>query len=227
MVYGPFSLSRATEAEVTFHFWAKTERGYDWLSWMASIDGENFYGQGGSGDSGGWREETFDLSNVYRLGNLLGKPAVWIAFVFTSDSSISAGEGALVDDIVLRTSTGSAGIPVVITSTPASNEDYSNLPRFPADIVFSPVHHVRVGFSPAEDEYEAGTILVQLKADVPKAAVQILLGEKALQVLGEIPRIGVLRLAVPVGKELEIVAELQDNPLIECAEPNYIAHASR
>ena len=37
-----------------------------------------------------------------RSGNLLGKPKVWIAIVFQSNSSVTFAEGGYVDNIVLR-----------------------------------------------------------------------------------------------------------------------------
>jgi hypothetical protein len=52
--------------------------------------------------------QTFDLTEVYTLGSLLGRPQVWIAFVFSSDTSVTYPEGAYVDDIVLRKRTTGA-----------------------------------------------------------------------------------------------------------------------
>ena len=103
MVYGPFDLSDAADAELLFHYWNQSEQGYDYLFWGASVNGANFYGSSVSGDSGGWQAENFDLTNVYTLGDLTGQPAVWIAFVFVSDYSIT-DKGAFVDDIMLRKS---------------------------------------------------------------------------------------------------------------------------
>jgi hypothetical protein len=85
LIYGPFSLQGAAAAEVTFWRWQRSEAGYDLLRWMASVDGQNFYGIQDSGDSGGWVAETFDLSNVYTLGDLRGRSQVWVGFQFISD----------------------------------------------------------------------------------------------------------------------------------------------
>lgn len=101
MVYGPFDLSDATDAELNFYYWLDTEYDYDYLEWMASIDGQNFYGQGYSGSSGGWVSESFDLTDVYILGNLCGQSQVWIALIFESDE-FNTGEGAFIDDVVLH-----------------------------------------------------------------------------------------------------------------------------
>ena len=106
VTYGPFSLAGATDAEVLFDLWVKSELNYDGLFWGASINGDDFYGGSGSGDSGGWRSQTFDLTSVPTLGNLTGRSSVWIAIVFISDSSITYPEGAYVDNIVVRKMTG-------------------------------------------------------------------------------------------------------------------------
>ncbi len=101
LIYGPFDLRGATAAELTFRRWQRSEAGYDYLWWMASVNGTNFSGVGTSGDSGGWVSETFDLSDVYLLGDLRGQPQVWIAFWFQSDADTN-DVGAFVDDVVVR-----------------------------------------------------------------------------------------------------------------------------
>lgn len=100
--YGPFSLVGATAADLRFKLWLNTESGYDRVCRMASINGVDFYGSCSSGNSGGWVDRTFDLSNVYTLGNLLGQPQVWVLLWFYSDSSVTYSEGAYADNIVLR-----------------------------------------------------------------------------------------------------------------------------
>ena len=117
MVYGPFDLSNASDAELLFWYWNYSESYYDGLFWGASINGNNFYGNGVSGDSGGWNEVNFDLTDVYILGDLTSQPEVWIAFVFDSDFALTEAEGAYVDDIVLRKVTGEPTTPTP-TSTP-------------------------------------------------------------------------------------------------------------
>jgi len=111
MVYGPFDLTNATDAELLFWYWNLSESYWDSLFWGASIDGWDFYGNGVSGDSGGWSYASFDLTNVYILGDLTGEPQIWIAFVFISDDSTTYPEGAYVDDIVLRKVTGQPTTP--------------------------------------------------------------------------------------------------------------------
>ncbi|MBN1181422.1 MAG: C39 family peptidase [Bacteroidales bacterium] len=101
MIYGPFDLSNATDAQLFFYYYNISESNYDYFKWLASTNGTNFYGYQVSGNSGGWKSKTFDLTNVPTLGNLTGQSQVWIAFYFTSDGS-STFEGAYVDDIELK-----------------------------------------------------------------------------------------------------------------------------
>lgn len=106
-VFGPFSLAGATDARVDFYRWFKTELDCDYLKWLASVDGSTFFGYKISGDQQTWTAQYFDLKNVPTLGNLCGRPQVWIAFAFTSDAGIEY-EGAYIDDVLLQkdTSTG-------------------------------------------------------------------------------------------------------------------------
>ena len=102
MVYGPFSLSDATAAEVTFQLWANTEEAFDEVLRAASTDGVDFAGFVTSGYTGGWILWALDLSNVPWLGDLTGQPEVWFALGFSSDEAVNMAEGAYVDDILLR-----------------------------------------------------------------------------------------------------------------------------
>ncbi|MCM8808284.1 MAG: PKD domain-containing protein [candidate division WOR-3 bacterium] len=100
MIYGPFSLADASEAYLDFYYWLDSEEDYDYFFFGASIDGYYFYGYRYSGRERYWYYDWLDLSNVPTLGNLCGRPQVWIAFAFYSDASVQY-EGAYVDDIVL------------------------------------------------------------------------------------------------------------------------------
>jgi hypothetical protein len=119
MIYGPFSLSDAVDAELLFYYWLDSESGYDYFYWVASINGTNFYGYSISGNSGGWWYENFDLTNVPTLGNLTGKSSVWIAFYFGSDLS-NTYKGAFVDDVVLQKNLPSKP-DLVVTDVAVSN----------------------------------------------------------------------------------------------------------
>ena len=119
MVYGPFDLSDATDAELLFYYWNESESNYDYFEWMASIDGNQFYGTQTSGSTGGWVYKNFDLTNVYTLGDLTGQSQVWIAFIFQSDGSTTY-KGAFVDDIVLQKYTNGGNPPNITGITPGS-----------------------------------------------------------------------------------------------------------
>ncbi len=101
MIYGPFSLEGYTQAMLRFQMWLRTEAN-DRVFYGASVDGSQFYGFNATGDAGNWQERTLDLANVYTLGNLTGRPSVWIAINFASDGSTALPEGAYVDDLALQ-----------------------------------------------------------------------------------------------------------------------------
>jgi hypothetical protein len=108
MIYGPFSLTDATAAQLTFDWWSDTEYGYDAFFWGASTNGEDYYGTMVTGNWASWTAgELLDLSTVPTLGNLLGEDQVWIAFGFGSDSRVTA-RGSFVDNVLLRKRTGIA-----------------------------------------------------------------------------------------------------------------------
>ncbi|MFP3897625.1 MAG: hypothetical protein ACLFV5_12420 [Anaerolineales bacterium] len=110
MLYGPFSLTDATAAELSFDWWSDTEYEYDAFGWYASTDAENYYGYEVTGDWASWTTgEVLDLADVPALGNLLGQDQVWIAFVFGSDSSIT-DKGAFLDNVLLRKRVGAAAV---------------------------------------------------------------------------------------------------------------------
>jgi len=102
MVYGPFDLEDAIAGELGFKLWLYTEPNNDYVFRGASIDGIHFYGYATLGDTQGWSDKVLDLANVPTLGNLLGEPQIWVALVFSSNSSVNYAEGGYVDDVVLR-----------------------------------------------------------------------------------------------------------------------------
>jgi len=139
MIYGPFSLADAVEADLDYKLWLESEYGYDYLFVGAALDGENFYGTSYTGDSSAgnvgtqdqrwnlnqedeysaarapiagwskesgpdstdatWRSMNFNLNNVYTLGNLAGKPQVWIAYHWFSDVAVVKANGAFLDEV--------------------------------------------------------------------------------------------------------------------------------
>ena len=102
MTYGPFSLVGATAADMSFKLWLYAETYYDYVCRLASIDGSNYYGNCTSGASSGWINQALDLANVYSIGDLRGRPQVWVAVVFYTDSSVTYAEGAYVDNALVR-----------------------------------------------------------------------------------------------------------------------------
>ncbi len=127
MVYGPFSLAEADQATLTFDYWNRSERNYDWFGWYASSDGVNFHGWRASGDSGGWRATTLDLTAVPVIGDLRGDSSVWIAFVFRSDND-GVEAGAFVDNVALHQATLSVPCPDQALAEYFPNRDLSGSP---------------------------------------------------------------------------------------------------
>lgn len=93
MIYGPFDLSNAKSASVSFRLWRETEAVHDQLYFGVSEDGSGFWGLGWDG-SAGWENE------ILSLDGYVGDSDVWIAWYFFSDDSIEH-EGPWIDDIVL------------------------------------------------------------------------------------------------------------------------------
>ena len=115
LVYGPFSLVGATAAEFKVNLFLNSETGADYANWMASTDGDMFFGNRISGSSGGvFSPHTLDLSNVFTIGDLRGNPSVYVAVIFQSDGGTNLSEGAAVDDIVLR--------KCIVTTCPALSD---------------------------------------------------------------------------------------------------------
>lgn len=110
MVIGPFDLTGATAATLSFAMWLNSEcTGTDCASkidplWaLASTDGTSFNGRWWAGNwkddpealGGGWWQRSLDLSSY------LGEPRVWIGFNFVSDGSVGYPGGAFLDDVRL------------------------------------------------------------------------------------------------------------------------------
>jgi len=73
-------------------------------------------------------------------------------------------------------------------------------------------------------EFKPGEILVKLKEGFSALGIRSALAGHDVRVLGEISGLGIIRLAVPAGEELRIIESLRRNPLVDYAEPDYIAH---
>jgi hypothetical protein len=103
MTYGPFDLSNAVAAELEFRYWTQLGPEEDRLFWGASRTNFGYFGNAAQGNSSGWRQIILDLDQVST--GYLGEPEVWIGFEFRSDAA-SSGEGAYLDDVVLRVKLG-------------------------------------------------------------------------------------------------------------------------
>jgi len=109
MLAGPFDLSDAESASLTFDAWFKTQSNKDYFWAMVSVDAENWMGYKFSGDSssdtnfgtgnGGWGSVTLDFAELTEYIDPFA-PAVYVAFLFTSDNLVEL-EGAYVDNVVL------------------------------------------------------------------------------------------------------------------------------
>lgn len=108
MIAGPFDLSSTTSGELAFDLWLETESGFDFFFAAASTDGSNFTALGTDQSTTGWDRFALDLTQWGALGNLTGRSAVWFAFLYESDSSVTR-EGAYVDEVRLTTDLGMGG----------------------------------------------------------------------------------------------------------------------
>jgi hypothetical protein len=118
IVYGPFDLSDATAADMTFYAWAQIEDDYDGFFWGASTDGASFDGYIARSDSAGWVEVPLDLASW------LGESEVYVGFDFQSDESLG-DEGVWVDDVLVRKYVGVGAAPrswqgLPLDATPAT-----------------------------------------------------------------------------------------------------------
>jgi len=78
---------------------------------------------------------------------------------------------------------------------------------------------------PPAGEFAPGRILVKFKPGVGQSGAQRALSAQSLTVAGSVPSLGVLKVPVKSGQELEQVAALRGNPDVLYAEPDYIARA--
>ena len=128
LIYGPFSLANATDADLRFRMWLNSAAYSDYFSYLISTDGGSFMGYQVSGSSsGGWIDRTLSLATDPGIGSLLGEESVWIAFIFSSDGSGALPEGVYIDDVLIRqylpeittaTATATSTPTMTRTSTP-------------------------------------------------------------------------------------------------------------
>ncbi len=102
MIYGPFDLSNAKSAQISFMLWRHIEIHFDTLFFGVSGDKNTFDGWDWDGDVD-WESISIGLDNY------LGDPDVWIAWQFVSDGSFQY-DGPWIDNIVLDFEPGDVAI---------------------------------------------------------------------------------------------------------------------
>ena len=99
-------------------------------------------------------------------------------------------------------------------------------PLPPADAIICPTSHIPVmETGPTKGEFEAGVVLMKFRAWTSDEGISSVLGKYSIQVTGQISALGVLRLSVPEGMEIDISGQLSQDPAVEYAEPNYLVRA--
>lgn len=120
--YGPFDLSDAVTATLTFDLWLWQAQG-DTFTWGASIDGAAFHGiTATDAFTTLWAAQSLDLGAVPGLGDLRGQSAVYVGFIWQTDDFAETFSGAFVDNVrVVKGVTGGTGEPtasITATNTP-------------------------------------------------------------------------------------------------------------
>lgn len=102
LIAGPFDLTDAYDAELSFNYWFEADAG-DVFAVLVSLDGITWDGkQTDDGGAGQW------LGRNYSLDTYVGQPTVYLAFHFASDENGDKNKlAAFVDDIVIRANYGS------------------------------------------------------------------------------------------------------------------------
>ena len=107
MTYGPFDLTTAKMAQIRFQYYQNALGAGDKFLWYASDDNVHFYGLYSQRQHpGDWTPLVFDLGNVFGDQppslSFLSKPQVWVAFRFTSGTTVHTSSGPYVDDVLIR-----------------------------------------------------------------------------------------------------------------------------
>jgi len=121
---GPFDLSSVNYGTLSFSFYLDTDENRDEFMWGASTDGVNYRVWSSATDSAGWTSRSYPLDDFIvddqqNPIELTGQPAVWFAFLYTSDDSTTA-PGVWVDDVLITVEGGGAGPSASFTWTPSS-----------------------------------------------------------------------------------------------------------
>ena len=133
MKYGPFSLEGMWDAELRFRYWVDEEFSANagFSAVCASIGDPDvpcvpLVRQGPEECPDGWCAGYFDLKDAGELGNLCGRPEVWIEFSFWVPSGDF--EGLFVDDVLLRAKHGVAPVTPTVTASPTATSGPTSTP---------------------------------------------------------------------------------------------------
>lgn len=128
-IYGPFDLSNAASASLTYYYWGRTEGpsggrcAYDVFFAGSSIDNDNFAGTSYCGNWTGGTEGNDYYKGQIDLATRLGQSQVWVAFLLRSDVDTTFN-GITVDDVALdvtpKGAQGTATPTATATSTPTA-----------------------------------------------------------------------------------------------------------
>ena len=94
MVYGPFSLADATDADTLFSLWRQIEPSFDWVGFGVSADGTTF-------NTVQWTGTTDWTEMQVNYQSYVDDPTIWVAWIFHSDATVQL-DGPWIDQIVIR-----------------------------------------------------------------------------------------------------------------------------
>lgn len=113
LTIGPFDLSDATAASVTFHAWLDTEQPFDEFMYGLSRDDRVYEVEAISGwGAGGWQKCPGGILIRYDMSDFLGDTSVWWGLIFESDNMVEA-EGVYVDDVILKKTTPQGTVKLI------------------------------------------------------------------------------------------------------------------
>jgi hypothetical protein len=109
--FGPFDLTDADDAELSFDYSYEKEWTHDRFGWILASPNPGHYGtvhgtEYLNDSTHGWKTLTVDLSEyISQLKDYWkdksGEPRVWLSFYFKSDGSVEDGFGAMIDNVRL------------------------------------------------------------------------------------------------------------------------------
>jgi type VII secretion-associated serine protease mycosin len=121
---------------------------------------------------------------------------------------------------LVRASSGAlaAAPTMAVPSSPAANGFASPLHTYMYRVPLR-------GTESTEGEFTAGVVLVKFRPRVREATISSMLAKYPVRAIEQIPALGVLRLSVPEGDEIETSQRLAEDPAVEYAEPDYLVRA--